>query len=51
MVLGGLKFDLAKVEIRPDAGRVLDDVERSLAACPQQRIRIEAHTDSQGSAS
>ncbi len=51
VVLDGVNFDSGKAEIRPDAARVLDQVVGSLGGCPAQRVRIEAHTDSVGSAS
>jgi len=49
-VLDGVTFDTNLAEIRPGAALVLDELARDLDTCRDTRIRIEAHTDSVGSA-
>ena len=50
MVLEGVAFDSNATGIRPDTARVLESVVAGLARCSEQRMRIEAHTDSVGKA-
>jgi len=50
VVLDGVRFDSGKATIRPDAAAVLHNLAKDLARCPDNRVRVEAHTDSSGSA-
>lgn len=42
-------FDLGKYNIRPDAGKELDKVIRTMNKYPKLRIKLGSHTDSRGS--
>jgi outer membrane protein OmpA-like peptidoglycan-associated protein len=48
--LEGIRFDTGSSRLTQSAERVLDDLARTLAKCPQVPIYVSAHTDSQGSA-
>jgi len=49
-ILEGVAFDTNATSIRPDTARELERVVAGLARCGQKRMRIEAHTDSVGTA-
>jgi OOP family OmpA-OmpF porin len=49
-ILEGVHFGSDRHELRPDAVIVLRQAVEPLLACPVRRIRVEAHTDSHGSA-
>jgi OOP family OmpA-OmpF porin len=48
---GGIEFDGNRSDITSDSYGVLDRVAATLARCPDARIEIGAHSDSEGSAS
>lgn len=49
-VLKGVQFDIGKATIKPESYPILDDVVEVLKKNPQQKIEIQGHTDSTGSA-
>ncbi len=48
-ILEQVKFKLDSAEILPESHGILDDVAKVLKAYPRIKIRIEGHTDDQGS--
>lgn len=45
-----INFDLDKATLRPDAQKVIEEINRLLVADPSLRLSIEGHTDGTGSA-
>jgi OOP family OmpA-OmpF porin len=44
-----IKFENDKAEIQPNASTVLDQTAAALEKCPDVKVRLSAHTDSNGS--
>ena len=49
-VLKGVQFNIGKATIKPESHQILDEVFEVLVKNPQQKIEIQGHTDSTGSA-
>jgi outer membrane protein OmpA-like peptidoglycan-associated protein len=46
-----IQFDFGKDTIKPESGRILDDIAAILKAHPEiEKVRVEGHTDSIGPA-
>lgn len=46
----GIEFDTGKATLKPDSEKVLDEIVKLMQQTPDLSLRVEGHTDNQGSA-